>query len=281
MRSHGFSHGRRSVERSALSRVWVPCLPDPGGQGWEKGLAGLFGEPLPEAGVGVGGGPGVVADTFEGGEGDFLAPGFFDGVDHFDGFGNGDGGVGIAVPDPDGGVDEFGGFFGVASSADGDDGGEGVGVAGGEFPGPEAAHGEAGEVDAGVIDGELFPDVGEEFVEEGLLIVIGPPAFLGALGGDDDVGEVFSGFDDAGRAPFFDDGEGAVAFTASVEEEDEGPFFVFVVGGEVFGEVLEVGDGGGVVDLEGGFDLGAGLGGGGGDHGEGEGGEDGDFHGGD
>ena len=89
---------------------------------------------------------------------------------------------------PDGGVFEGLGLFGVAPTTKRDDGGEDAGVKGGEVPGAGAAHGGAGEVEAGFVDGQFVGEIGDERHEVGGDFVFPADVTAWALRGEDEAG---------------------------------------------------------------------------------------------
>ncbi len=128
------------------------------------------------------------------------------------------------MEDPDGEILELGGVTGVSASADRGNGGEPIRVRGGEGPGAVAAHAQAGEVNAVLVD----PVVVDHVIEQGVQGV-GVPASAGALRRDQDEGEILALGDQLGRAVELDLLEVIARLAGSVQEEHQGPFLVFLL----------------------------------------------------
>lgn len=214
-------------------------------------------EPADRFQIRVGAGPGIVSGTGAEGEGG-IRSGIMKGIEHELAGDRRDSFIFFLVENADGDGSEGGGGFGIATAADGEGGGEAGWFFGEGGPCAEAAHGEAGDVDAGGIDGEGicgFSGEGEDGIEEGMraggigeadqIGGDGPVVGLRALGGDEEEGLVeFGGvFQEVGEALLELGAVVIAAFAFAVKEEDEGVFLLGIGG---FGGVELVGEGGAI-----------------------------------
>src|ERR1051325_270372 len=153
-------------------------------------------------------------------------------LDHGPRFLDADGLVGVAVEAPAGDVLELGRGLRIAAAADGRDGGPAFRMGGGEAPGAEAAHRQAGEVDAFLVGLVVLLD----FVEDGegafAVIAARPPALGLGLREDGDEGEFLLGITDVLGEAALDLLLAVVAGRAgAVQEQDYGIFLIaFVIG---------------------------------------------------